>query len=198
MIVPTFLGITILYTGKKLGGKNESFVGYEDYGKTLSTFSSKSMSSSYSAPRSSYTPTAPDPSEMMQTFQEGVENQFETDQQFRQGNITPLEYTAESSFNIGDTYLRATGNENLADGMGGVKKITGAATNVAGGFIKDDPTQIINGISDGAQGALEVLDAYSKMTPEQKEAFEQVLIYIIFGFMLFFILFMAIGLIFFA
>ena len=51
MIVPTFLGITILYTGKKLGGKNESFVGYEDYGKTLSTFSSKSMSSSYSAPK---------------------------------------------------------------------------------------------------------------------------------------------------
>ena len=135
---------------------------------------------------------------MMQTFQEGIETQFETDQQFRQGDITPLEYTAESSFNIGDTYLRATGNGNLADGMGGVKKITGAATNVAGGFIKDDPTQVIDGISEGAQGALQVLDAYSKMTPEQKQAFEEVLIYILFGCMLFFILFMAIGLIFFA
>ena len=140
-IVPTFLGITILYTGKKLGGKNESFLGYEEYGKTLSTFSSKSMSSSYSAPRTSkshgtrssvpkagsrYTPSAPDPSEIMQTFQEGIENQFKTNQEFMQGNLSPLEYTTESSFTMGDTYLRATGNENVADGMGGVKKITGA------------------------------------------------------------------------
>ena len=196
MIVPTFLGITILYTGKKLGSKNESFMGYEDYGKTLGTFSSKSKSSKNSAPRTSnYTSSSPSSSERMQAFQDGIENQYETDQQLRQGEISPLEYTADSSFNIGDTYLRATGNENLANGMGGVKKITGAAGDIAGGFIKDDPTQAIKGIADGAQGALEVLDAYSNMTPEQKEAFEEVCVYciLIFGFC--FIVFMAIMLI---
>jgi hypothetical protein len=213
LILPTFLGITIIYTGKRLGGKKESFLGYEDYGKTLSSFSNKSINASFSAPRmskspgtrssvpragSSYNPSAPDPSEVMQTYQEGMQKQYETNQQFIQGKLSPLEYTAESSFTAGDTYLRATGNENVADGMGGVNKITGAATDVAGGFIKDDPTQVIKGVSDGAQGALQVLDAYSKMTPEQKEAFEQVLIYILFGCMFFFILFMAIGLIFFA